>query len=228
VIGLLSFAFAEEPEPPDSGQLLARAQAAVAALPGCFVMRGTAEDTWDAGIFGAGARTWQLGGTLEGGLWNHSFASWVSGKPIAEGEARASLFGRYERPDEQEKSEGRRSLLLALEDDVSMEYVERDGEGWRLLRTLRGGEAARNHVSVRFREDLRPWSWSVVIVDRVRVKGDRGQGWIESLKLDLTTDTQGAPASEHLRGRFTRWPFAVEVSADTAWTAEPCPQLRAP
>lgn len=232
---LLGFAMAEElepappVEPPDSTDLMDRAKKAVAASPGCFVMRGRAHDTWNAGIFGKGDRTWQLGGTLDGGRWDHYYAEWESGTPLDKRQdVRGSLFGRFDKP-EKDESAGRRPLLAALEDDVAMEYVEREGDGWRLSRTLKGGDAARNLLILKFDANLRPWSWAVKIVDPVKVQNETGsRAKIVAMDIELSTSGDGAPALERLTGSFAKWPFAVEVTSETRWTHTACPNLVAP
>ncbi|GDX82991.1 hypothetical protein LBMAG42_48020 [Deltaproteobacteria bacterium] len=217
IVLLLGLAGAEEvagaevapAEPPDSADLMDRAKKAVAAFPGCFVMRGTAHDTWNAGIFGKGDRVWALGGTLDGGRWDHYYSEWESGTPIKKEEVRGSLFGRFEKPDADE-SAGRRPLLAALEDDVAMEYVEPEGSGWRLSRTLKGGDAARNLLILKFDANLRPWSWAVKIVDPVKVQNEKGsRAKIVAMDIELSTDGEGAPVAERLTGSFAKWPFAV-------------------
>ena len=210
-------------EPPDSAVLVERARQVVRNLPGCFNMKGDARDRFDAGIFGKGERHWILEGTLIGGLWSPYTASVAADSPDKPDpdEKRNSIFGRTAESEES-SNEGRQSILQALQDDVTMEYVEKHGEGWRLIRTLRGGNVGRNLLTLGFDSAWNPHHFAITIVDPVVVKGERGRGKIVSMDVSLDTDAQGAPASERLDGVFAAWPFSVEVHAVTTWTATPC------
>ncbi len=223
---LVALALAQERDPPgapDSEALLASAQAHVRALPGCWVMRGDSRDHWDAGIFGEGDRHWLLEGRLVDGLWNEfKFTPAPDNQtPADENDKRGSMFGRF--PDaETEDEAGRQSVLQALSDDVSVQYVEKDGAGWKLVRTLRGGTALNNTLVLHYDAALRPWRWAVSIIDPVVVAGNRGKAKIVRMEAVLEADERGAPRSENFTGTFAQWPFKVEVSAVTSWTAGPC------
>ncbi|MBM4391159.1 MAG: hypothetical protein FJ090_08560 [Deltaproteobacteria bacterium] len=223
---MFTLALAQERDPadaPDSDALLASAQAQVRNLPGCWAMQGDSRDRWDAGIFGEGDRHWVLAGRLVDGLWqDFTFTAAPDNQtPPDENDKRRSMFGRY--PDaEADQEAGRQSVLQALSDDVSLQYVERDGAGWRLTRTLRGGTALKNTLVLHYDAALRPWRWAVSIVDPVVVKGDRGKAKIVRMEAVLEADERGAPRSETFTGTFARWPFKVDVSAVTRWTAGAC------
>lgn len=227
---LLGFARAESPEPPDPDTLMERARAGVAQMPGCFNLEGRAHDAWSAGLFGKGARTTTIGGTLDGGRWNHWFVDFVEGTPLGKDESRGSMFGRFDRPETEDPDDTRARVSLSsmLEDEVSTDYVEPDGAGWRLVHTLKGGSAGRNELVVRFAADGRPWRWTINLVDEVAVKGDRGKGKIDHMLVDLEAAPDGAPLRETLNGRFRSWPFLVDVDSAVEWTHTACPTMAAP
>lgn len=212
---------AEEAE-PDADGLAERARTAARSMPGCFRMDGRGVDRWDAGLLGRGEHRWTLTGTLRDGSWSPLEVAATPDSPDTPDKdvRRGSLFGR----DATENSDaGREAFLEALEDDVGVEYVVRAGEGWNFVRTLKGGEALRNTLTVGFDAALQPRRWIIHIQDPVRVVGRKGNGakvvWME---LSLETDAAGAPRAERIDGKFASWPFAVEVHATTDWSASPC------
>lgn len=222
---LIALALAQDrdpPDAPDTAALVAAARAGVREVPGCWNMVGDGRDHWDAGIFGEGDRHWILTGKLQGGTWVEFVARPAPDNvtPVDDDDRRRSMFGTF--PDVPDTDEGRTAVLDALSDDVSIEYVEREATGWRLVRTLRGGEALQNTLSFHFRPDLRPWKWAIRVVDPVGVKGERGRARIKRMDIELEASDVGAPAVERFSGSFARWPFSVDVRAVTHWTASPC------
>ena len=226
---LVSLALAEPPpEPPEAAELLRRAKEGVAAMSGCFVMRGEANDHWNAGILGKGSRRVAVGGTLEGGLWHHAFAEALDGQPLGKEETRGSLFGRYPNPDSGEEK-GRVSLAAALEGEVAMEWAEPlPGGGWRLVHTLAGGKAAKNELSVEFTAALRPTRWRIDIVDPLPVKGDKGRATIRQMHLEMVVAEDGAPLTETMEGDFAAWPWVVQAGGTVTWSHEACPVILGP
>ncbi len=225
VFSLLALALAQDrdpPDAPDSAALFERGRAGVREVAGCWVMTGDGRDRWDAGIFGEGERHWVLAGRLVDGAWREFSATPAADNvtPVEEGEKRRSMFGTF--PDAEETDEGRTAVLDALSDDVAVEYVEREDTGWRLVRTLKGGDALNNTLSFHFRPDLRPWRWVISVVDPVGVKGERGRARIKRMRIELQAADAGEPLSERFSGSFSRWPFSVDVTAVTNWTAVPC------
>ncbi len=225
---LVSFADADPtpapPEAPDGERLVELASQGVRQPAGCWTMNGVAEDRWDAGLFGKGGRTWALSGTLRDGVWEGLTATVTSGDPVDEDEHRGSLFGRDPTTEKEGRKGSRVSVLEVLRDEVTMETVEPRGGGWRLTRSLKGGEAARNLLELDFDATLRPTVWRVLIVDPVRLQTQEGnQGRIVRMDARLAAAADGAPLSEALVGTFARWPFSVSVESRTTWSpATPC------
>lgn len=210
-------------EPPDTGVLVERARDAVRNVPGCFNLKGDARDTYDAGLFGQGERHWLLEGQLLNGVWSPFTATVAADspeKPDAD-EKRRSIFGRLA-DSESDADTGRQSILQALQDDVTMEYMERRESGWVLIRTLKGGKAGRNVLTLGFDAAFVPHEFGITIVDPVVVKGDRGRGKIVWMDVAVATNSQGAPLSERMDAKFAAWPFAVEVHTITNWVATSC------
>ncbi len=217
-------------EPPDVADLLERASKGVAMIPGCFNLEGSADDKFDAGLFGKGERVVAMGGQLQDGLWGPDYwVEWRSGPKLGEKETRGSMFGRFKHGDEETGDDaGRVSLEAMLEDEVAMDYVVPEGGGWKLVHSLRGGEAARNELTVQFDAALRPWRWTISIVDPIVIKGNRGRGRIEAMQLELQAAGDGAPAFERMVGEFKSWPFDVHVDSTARWTHKACPNLGVP
>lgn len=220
----LTLAAADERTPPDGEVLIERATAGVRSPPGCWKMTGEGADAWNAGLFGKGRRTWALTGTLDGGVWTELAATVTGGEPAEEGQDRGSLFGRNPKWEEGgEKRAERVSILEVLRDDVTIETVEPADGGWRLLRSLKGGDAGRNLLDLRFDAALRPFWWSIVIVDPVKLKTDKGtQGRIVKMDARLEASPGGAPRRESIVATFAKWPFSVDIDSTTTWRAERC------
>lgn len=210
-------------EPPETSVLIERARNVVRNMPGCFTLKGEAHDEYDAGVFGKGTRHWLLEGRLSEGVWTTYTATLAPDSPDKpdKDEKRPSIFGRSA-TEADGADEGRKSILDALQDDVTMEYLERNGEGWTLIRTLKGGTAARNVLRLGFNSAFEPHDFAIQIVDPVVVAGDRGRAKIAWMDLALKTDERGAPESERFEAIFKKWPFSVEIHSNTVWTAEPC------
>ena len=104
-----------------------------------------------------------------------------------------------------------------------MEYIEPDSAGWKLVRTLKGGDQAKNTLELRYDEALRPIAWAIHIVDAVRIKTPKGsKARIVSMDARLTATAAGAPLSERLVGTFAKWPVGVDVDVRTQWTGVGC------
>ncbi|MSQ02189.1 MAG: hypothetical protein EXR71_09905 [Myxococcales bacterium] len=171
MIGLLAASLARA-DPPDSDVLVDIARQGVNRPPGCWDMMGVAQDRWNAGIFGKGERTWALSGTLREGLWSEWTQIVTAGKVADKDQDRRSLFGRRDGPED--PAAERVDVSDILQDDVAMEYIEPDGLGWKLVRTLKGGDQANNTLELRYDAALRPIEWAVHIVDAVGIKTPKG------------------------------------------------------
>ncbi len=206
---------------PDSDLLLDNARRGVNQPPGCWMMAGVAQDKWNAGIFGKGERTWALTGVLQDGVWTEWTQAVTTGKPADKDQDRRSLFGRSDKPDD--PSAERVNVLDMLQDDVAVEYVEPDGAGWKLVRSLKGGDQALNTLELRYDAALRPTAWAIHIVDAVRIKTPKGtKARIVSMDARLTATAAGAPLTESMVGTFAKWPFSVDVDVRTVWTGVGC------